>query len=89
MLRWRAFFVVNAVFSRRTEGMVRLAPPRFSCAAPLFTVRGKNCAGSSSPQPEKNGGCFASGDCSFVLQCMAQAGVFFGVLLFFLGVILC
>ena len=39
MLRCRTFFSQIPVFSPRAQGMVRLAAPRFSCAAHFFVRR--------------------------------------------------
>ena len=49
MLRWRTFLSQIPFFSPRAEGMVRLVPPRFSCAAPFFAAGEKKCAGPNWP----------------------------------------
>ena len=68
LLRWRTFLSQIPLFSPRTEGMVRLAAPRFSCATPFFAVGENKCAGPFSPQAIFWGGvCFAAGEFFFVL----------------------
>ena len=63
MLRCRTFFSQIPFFSPRAEGMVRLAAPRFSCAAPFFAAGEKKCAGPFSPEAKKSFWvCFAAGE---------------------------
>ena len=81
MLRWRTLF---CLFSQRTEGMVRLAPQRFSCAATLFAVGGKSCAGSFSPQPETKG--VVSPPAIFLSSYGAGSLFFWRAFIFFEGV---